>query len=282
MQRYRLLGHPLGHSLSPQIHQRLFAMEGMDADYSLMDLPPDSLKAHLPELFSLRGFNITIPYKQTILPYLDECSDGAALYGAVNTVSIENGKKIGHNTDQGGFLRTMQGHGISLKTRVCVAGAGGVGRMFAIESILHGAEVTIGVRNKSLQKAELLAAEILQKTGKAVRVCDLAKLNEPFGLLINATPVGMFPKTDASPVLRSMAAKADAIFDCIYNPRETLLLTQAKQDGVTHCIGGMEMLVWQAAIAHEIWHGSRFSTAQIDCIVQEMFQLLIEREGTPK
>ncbi len=125
---YRLIGHPLGHSMSPQIHERLFALEGRTDSYSLFPFPPDKLETQVPILRGLEGFNITIPYKQAILPFLDSLDGSAALYGAVNTVRVQDGRMTGYNTDCDGFLRTMQAHGFSLKTSVCVAGAGGVGR----------------------------------------------------------------------------------------------------------------------------------------------------------
>ena len=101
---YRLIGHPLGHSMSPQIHERLFALEGRTDSYSLFPFPPDKLETQVPILRGLEGFNITIPYKQAILPFLDSLDGSAALYGAVNTVRVQDGRMTGYNTDCDGFL----------------------------------------------------------------------------------------------------------------------------------------------------------------------------------
>ncbi len=275
---YRLIGHPLGHSMSPQIHERLFALEGRADSYTLFSFPPEELEAQIPVLRGLDGFNITIPYKQAILPYLDSLDDSAALYGAVNTVRMQGGRMTGYNTDCDGFLRTMQAHEFSLQTSVCVAGAGGVGRMFAIEAVRQGAALTIAVRDPA--KGQALAQEIGERFGCPVQVSPLDALDRPFGLIINATPVGMSPKTGVSPLPKSVVAQAGAVFDCIYNPRETRLLQDAREAGVP-AAGGMEMLVWQAAVAHEIWHGSRFSSAQIDPLVGEMNALLDQKAGRP-
>ncbi len=272
MQQYCLIGHPLGHSLSPQIHNRLFALEGRTAEYTLNAFPPEELEARLPQLRACAGFNITIPYKRAILPYLQSLDESGRIYGAVNTVAVSQGRMTGYNTDCGGFLRTMQSHQISLHTSVCVLGAGGVGRMFAIECARQGAEVSIAVRPSGREKAQEVAQEIA-RLGAQARICDIATLSEPFGLLINATPVGMFPKTGVSPVSKELVEQVDTVFDCVYNPRKTQLLLDAEDLG-KQAVGGMDMLVWQAAIAHEIWHKSRFAEEEIQKIIDEMNQLL--------
>ncbi|MEM1485211.1 shikimate dehydrogenase [Oscillospiraceae bacterium PP1C4] len=277
MEQYRLIGYPLGHSLSPQIHQKLFELEGCPACYELFSFASDQLEAHISALKQLNGFNVTIPYKRMIMPFLDELEESAQLYGAVNTVHNLNGRYIGYNTDCDGFLHTMLSHGISLDTRVCILGAGGVGRMFAIECARQGAEVVLAVRSGSLEKAQALAAEILVKTGMTVTVQDTESLDGSFGLVINATPVGMSPNIDASPVSSSFLENVDAVFDCIYNPAETLLLRDARRLG-KQTAGGMDMLVWQAAAAHEIWNGSKFDGDDITKIIEQMNAYLLQKE----
>ncbi len=278
MDSYGLIGYPLGHSLSPQIHQRLFGLEGLDRPYSLLAFPPEELPGQIGRLRQLRGFNITIPYKQALFPYLAGLDGRAAFYHSVNTVSVQNGEMTGYNTDCIGFLRTMQSHNVRLDGSVCVVGAGGVGRMFALEAAREGAQVTVAVRAASRAKGEALAEEILQKCGVRAQVAASETLDAPFSLLINATPVGMFPQVDACPVSERQIAQCAVVFDCIYNPRETLLMRRAKMLGA-QVVGGMDMLVWQAAIAHEIWHGSHFTPEQIDPITAEMEQLLAAREA---
>ncbi len=173
MEQYRLIGYPLGHSLSPQIHRKLFELESRCADYELFAFEPAEFETNLPALRALNGFNITIPYKQTIIPFLDSLEERAQLYGSVNTVHNVNGRCIGYNTDCDGFLHTMSSHGIALDTRVCILGAGGVGRMFAIECARQGADVTLAVRPGSRAKAQALAAEILQKAEARASVITL-------------------------------------------------------------------------------------------------------------
>ena len=278
MKQYALIGHPLGHSLSPQIHERLFALEGLEAAYRLDDFPPEELEERLPVLRSYAAFNVTIPYKRAILPHLAAVSESAALYGAVNAVLVgPDGRMTGDNTDCAGFLRTMQSHGFPLETEVCVVGAGGVGRMFALESARQGGRVTLAVRQSGLGKARAVAAEAREKLGAELSVRELDALEGRFGLVINATPVGMFPNVSESPLPQSFLEGVDAVFDCVYNPSETLLLRQARALGKP-AVGGMEMLVWQAAAAHESWHGTRFSAGAMGQLVREMEKLLELKE----
>ncbi|MBR7039027.1 MAG: shikimate dehydrogenase [Oscillospiraceae bacterium] len=268
MRQFTLIGHPLGHSMSPFIHERLFRLAGMDAAYSLTDIPPEGLADAVPGLRALRGFNVTIPYKTDILPFLAGMDEGAARYGSVNTVSVtEDGQLFGHNTDCAGFLHSVGE--IPAGSRVLLIGCGGVGRMMATEVYLHGAALTIVERDRA--RAEALAAELPERfseAGGTVRVCDTAP-DEPFALLMNATPVGMYPKGDACPVGEDVIARCDRVFDVIYNPTETLLMRRARALGKP-AVGGAAMLVWQAAVAEQIWNGVTFREEDIEALIREM------------
>lgn len=125
MTHYALIGHPLGHSLSPQIHRALLAAAHLEGDYRLLDIAPEDLANRLPELQMLRGFNVTIPHKQAVLSAMAELDEKAALFGAVNTVAVRDGRFYGYNTDCYGFLRSLSAAGISLAGRVLVLGTGG-------------------------------------------------------------------------------------------------------------------------------------------------------------
>lgn len=278
MKHCALIGHPLGHSLSPEIHQRLFSLGEIDATYTLDAIPPERFLDELPRVLEYDAFNVTIPYKRDILPHLDALTPEAELYGAVNCVHREaDGRLIGGNTDCGGFLRTMTENGVALDTRVCVLGAGGVGRMFAIECARQGGEVTVAVRQHGEKggngKAEALRDEIRRLFSREISVCDICEPDigeHPFELVINATPVGMFPNIGASPVPSEFLRGAKTVFDCIYNPTETLLLRQAREAGCEKILGGMPMLVYQAALAQEQWFGARFKPAALAALISEM------------
>lgn len=269
MKSLGLLGYPLGHTLSPRLHQLLAAEisgeNSLEISYDLFEIAPGEFEQKKQTLFSLDGFNVTIPYKVRILDELDEIDQTAKNHGAVNTVAVRaDGRRIGYNTDCVGFVRTMQQNGVELAGRVCVLGAGGVGRMFATECALRGCEVVIAVRKKSLAAASQVAEHIRTLCpNAAVQVQDIADISGAFDLVINATPCGMFPKVDESPVPKEFLQNVKTVFDCIYNPKETLLMRDAREMGCK-TVGGLEMLVWQAAAAQQIWFGVQFTEEQID------------------
>ncbi|MEE5992517.1 MAG: shikimate dehydrogenase [Oscillospiraceae bacterium] len=264
---YKLIGYPLGHSMSPWIHEHLFAMSGKKAEYALCEIAPESLEQAIPELQQLNGFNITIPHKVAIIPYLDELDETAQRYHSVNCVVNQDGKSIGYNTDCIGFLRSVPP--IQERDNVLLIGSGGVGRMMATEVYLREANLTIVEKNIAL--AEALKQELESPNYEnTIRVLDSAP-DEHFDLLMNATPVGMFPKVDNCPVSDEVIANCDKIFDVIYNPTETLLVKKAKAMGKI-AVGGSAMLVWQAVNAHEIWYGFDYDPHQIDELLKEMEQ----------
>mgnify|MGYP000292569958 CR=1 FL=1 len=143
MEQYTLIGHPLGHSMSPFIHERLFAMAGREASYTLTDIAPEHLEGKEPYLRSLQGFNITIPHKMAIIPIVDELDESAKRYNSVNCVANQNGKLIGYNTDCDGFTMSVKEY--PMDGKVLLIGCGGVGRMIATEALRHGANLTIGI-----------------------------------------------------------------------------------------------------------------------------------------
>ena len=155
--RYALIGHPLGHSLSPFIHARLFSLSGQDVSYTLEDLPPEELETALPALFGrVKGLNVTIPHKQAVIPYLSALKGRAELYRSVNTIALTAEGPVGYNTDAGGFLAALRDAGIPLGGRVALLGCGGVGRTFACEAALAGARIVCAVREEDLPAGEAL------------------------------------------------------------------------------------------------------------------------------
>lgn len=273
--KFAILGYPLKHTMSPPIHQRLFELAGLDADYSVIEASPEELKNHKEYLKSLQGFNVTIPHKVKIIPYLDKLDASAVRYGAVNCVSHEEGQTTGFNTDCYGFLRSLEIGGASLKGKVLQLGCGGVGRMMAIETALHGGELTIAVREGYEHETESVLNEIKSCAPQAVvHLTTLEKLNGQgvdgdFDLLINSTPVGMYPHTDGCPVSDSILEKCACVFEAIYNPIRTLLMQKAEGFG-KKTIGGMAMLVWQAVVAHEIWDHSSYKNEDIAQLIRDM------------
>ena len=272
MEQYTLIGHPLGHSMSPFIHERLFAMAGKEASYTLTDIAPEHLEGKEPFLRSLRGFNITIPHKMVVIPMVDELDESAKRYESVNCVANKNGKLIGYNTDCDGF--TMSVRDYPMDGKVLLIGCGGVGRMIATEALRHGADLTIGIIPQDQKLVEAFIQEAKAAMPDAVvRYAITAEIHEKFDVIINASPVGMYPKTDACPVPDELIDQADYFFDVIYNPTKTLFLRKALAQGKT-ARGGAAMLVLQAVRAHEIWDGDTYTQEQIDSIIAEMEQTI--------
>ncbi len=271
MEKYGLLGYPLKHTMSPPIHKRLFELDGnASAEYEVCELPPEELEGKAAYLNSLNGYNITIPYKVDIIKYLDGLDDSAKRYNSVNCVVRRDGKNIGYNTDCYGFLRSLESAGMSLSGKVLQIGCGGVGRMMAIEAALHGAELTIVSLPEFIEGAEAAKREALALAPEAsVKVITHSEIAGEFDLLINASPVGMFPKVDECPVTDEVIKSCRNVFEVIYNPAVTRLMEIAGKNGIK-AIGGMAMLVWQAAVAHEIWSGAKYNDEDIEKIIKDM------------
>lgn len=268
MSKFALTGHPLGHSMSPLIHEKLFALSGNDGEYSLLDIAPEDLPSSRTVIEEHAGMNVTIPHKQAVIALMDELGESAERYNSVNCVKNDNGRLIGYNTDCDGFLRSAEG--LPLGGEVTILGCGGVGRMIAIETALHGGNITLAVIPQDVPAAQALMAEIMQKCpGASVKIADIASLEGSRDLLINATPVGMYPKTEACAVSDSVIENSGSVFDVIYNPTETLLMKKARAMGKT-AVGGTAMLVYQAVKAHEIWYGGSFPAEAVAKIITEV------------
>ncbi|WP_303788946.1 shikimate dehydrogenase [Ruminococcus flavefaciens] len=269
MNKFALIGHPLGHSMSPLIHEKLFALSGLaDTSYELIDIAPEDIAGSRGTLEALRGLNVTIPHKQAVIPLVDELGESALRYNSVNCINNDGGRLIGYNTDCDGFLRSAEQ--LPIGGNVAILGCGGVGRMIAIEVARHGGNITLAVIPQDVKNAQLLMAEILAKSsGASVRITDISTLEGSYDLLINATPVGMYPKVDACAVSDTVIENSGSVFDVIYNPKETLLMKKARALGKT-AVGGASMLVYQAVKAHEIWYGGSFKTEDIAGIITDV------------
>ncbi len=266
--KFGLLGHPLGHSMSPFIHKELFKLAGINGDYNLYDISPQELSAKKDLLFELDGFNVTIPYKKEIIKYTDCLDDSAKRYQSVNVVKTGD-KKVGYNTDVVGFLKSVQNMGANLCGKVLMLGCGGVAQMMGCETVDAGGALTIAVRDVNGKKVKNLVELLLNTKGNAkVDVVDIKNVTGEYDLLLNATSVGMHPNINESPVGESVVANCKYLFDAIYNPKETLLAKYANMNKVK-CVTGMEMLVRQAAEAQTIWHGATFGEKDIQTLIDK-------------
>ena len=283
MKKYALIGHPLGHSLSPHIHSRLMTLAGIDGSYELLDIPPEKLADSFSELSQLDGFNATIPHKVGIIPYCSRLDSSAERFDSVNCV--KNGEeKVGYNTDVFGFTRSIDMLGASLDSKVLVIGCGGVGRMIAAEAAYSGGDVTVAVLKDFAADAEKTIAAVKERMpsaktkitvigGETLSTEDFGADMPEFGLLINASPVGMFPKTEKMPCTEDVIRKTGHVFDVVYNPNKTLLSKTAEKLGIP-AMTGMAMLVLQAAAAQEIWNGAKFDEKDLKKLISDMEALV--------
>jgi shikimate dehydrogenase len=257
-----ILGWPVGHSLSPVMHNAAFMAQGIDFSYVPLPVHPDQLSHAVQGLKSMGfvGANVTIPHKVAIMPYLDELDASAQLAGAVNTLVIKEGKCIGYNTDAQGFIQSLQGKGVSIAGKTAVImGAGGAARAVVCGLLAHGiANITIGTRNAT--KAEDFVKTIPQQ--EQLQGCNwneqvFKEAITQCHILINCTPIGMGTDREASlPVNWELINKNAVICDLIYNPPLTDLLAQGQKRGHV-VINGAGMLIEQGALAFELWTGAQ-------------------------
>lgn len=271
--RFALIGHPVAHSISPFIHQRLFELSKTPAEYSLIDIPPNKLASYLPELKKLDGYNITIPHKEKIAPLIDELSEKTRLYGCVNTVKNTGYASLGYNTDAYGFLQALNLENVNLGGNVTILGCGGAARVFCFEAALAGCKVSLAVKHQSLARASQLKADVEKATGQEICVTPLDNIPSESDLLINATPVGMPPLHRQMPVRGDQLKNCKAIFDAVYNPVETALIKAAKSNG-SKVVSGLPMLVYQAVQANEIWTNSTFDEDDIKQLLDDAKEVL--------
>ena len=239
MKRYALIGEKLGHSHSPLIHNEIFNDLGVKATYEKLEINIDELESTINLLRdgTYNGFNVTIPYKKEVIKYLDELSDEAKEIGAVNTIAKIGDKIVGFNTDYYGFKEEILFNNIDVKNKDCyILGTGGASLALNKALIDLGANTYFVSRKNNLNTISY----------------DELKNRKPF-LIVNATPVGMYPNVDASPIEREVAQKANYVVDIIFNPKRTKLLEYANSN-----MNGLFMLVGQAIKAEEIWQNKKY------------------------
>lgn len=254
LRRYALLGQPVTGSKSPLIHTTSFSFNDICASYEAFEVSPhqlgEALEAFIREGYS--GFNITIPHKEAVLAFVDELDPLAAQMGAVNTLSLEDGKIKGYNTDGPGLLAALDKNGIEIKDlSVLVLGAGGAAKGIC-HALAMGGACRIDLFNRSKDKAASLAALLRQTYGVESEAVLLESPVTEYALVINTTSVGMVPDTDAVPVAPELFRAETVFCDIVYKPHETLFLKRAKAMGA-QCVYGIEMLLFQALLSEQIW-----------------------------
>ena len=257
-----VIGDPVEHTVSPAMHNAAFKSLGIDYVYMSFKVRKNDLASAVEgaRALNIRGLNVTIPHKVEIIPLLDELDPLAEKIGAVNVIVNDEGLWKGYNTDADGFLQAMLEQGIEAEgKKIVILGAGGASR--AISFALAGRCADLTILNRTLASAAVLACEISKNFAVAVAALELDRKNlvkalEGADILVNTTSMGMNPDVDSTPVAGDLIRPRLTVVDIVYNPVKTRLLAEAEKAGA-RTVSGLNMLVWQGALAFEKWTGLR-------------------------
>ena len=273
-----VVANPIKHSISPFIHNRAFEATHTNGVYLAWEIEGTDLAETVANIrrYQMFGINLSMPYKEQVIPYLDQLSEEARLIGAVNTVVNRDGTLIGYNTDGKGFFKSLPSFKISGK-RMVLLGAGGAAKAILAQAILDGvSQVSVFVRSASIEKTRPYLEKLQNETGFKVDLFALEDVSElqaritDSDLLVNATSVGMDGVSLPIPASVLLPEKL-LVADVIYQPFETPFLKWARNQG-NHAVNGLGMLLYQAAEAFQLWTGKEMPTAQIWELLKQKYQ----------
>ena len=273
-----VVANPIKHSISPFIHNSAFEATGINGVYLAWEVEVGDLAETLANIrrYQMFGINLSMPYKEEVIPYLDELSDEVRLIGAVNTVVNQNGNLIGYNTDGKGFFKSLPSFTI-LGKKMTLLGAGGAAKAILAQAILDGvSQVSVFVRSASIEKTRPYLEKLQNETGFKVKLFALEDVQElqdnitQADLLVNATSVGMDGVSLPIPTSVLLPEKL-LVADVIYQPFETPFLNLARNQG-NQAINGLGMLLYQAAEAFQLWTGKEMPTNQIWELLKQKYQ----------
>lgn len=267
---YGVVGMPLGHSLSPVMHNAAFRELGLNAVYLAFESTNLEGTIRGGRAMGIKGLSVTIPYKSRVIPFLDRIDPMARKIGAVNTVVLEGGGLVGYNTDAAGALKALQEVTALRNKRVVILGAGGAARAIGHILVKNGGRPSI--INRSVKHGEALARDL---DGVFVPMADVKGFETD--ILINATPVGMYPDEDEFP-LDLAETKAEVVMDIVYNPLETRLLRMAKAKGAA-AVPGIKMFVFQGAEQFRLWTGLEAPLEVMENAVRHALEQTSPAEG---
>ncbi|MEJ2222660.1 MAG: shikimate dehydrogenase [Desulfobacterales bacterium] len=261
---FGLIGNPVAHSLSPVMHNQAFAASGYNGVYlAFRVIDPRTAIKGIAAL-DFKGVSVTLPHKVAVMDYLDEVDETAARIGAVNTIVNKRGRLIGYNTDCPGALEALRTRTSIKGKSVALIGAGGAARAIGFGLMAAGARVTI--LNRTRLSGERLAGDL---QAQFLPLGEWAP--DRYEVLINTTPLGMHPETDAAPIPKEELTKKMIVMDIVYNPLETRLLKEAAAGGC-RTINGLEMFVFQGAKQFELWTGQKAPVGVMRAAVLEALQ----------
>ena len=255
---FAVIGDPIDHSLSPNIHSAAFRELGLDCSYIAYRIPKGELEEGIEGLKKIKidGFNITIPHKVEMMKYLDKIDESCSIIGAVNTVVNKDGILKGYNTDMDGFLEPFKKRETNIENaKILLLGAGGAARAIVAGFAKEKAN-SITIANRTIDKAVSLS-EFAKKIGlnaKAIRIQDVWDSAKNYDIIVNATSVGL--KNEPSPISLDGIRKKTIVYDIVYMPMNTDFIKKGKENGAV-IIFGYEMLLGQAVRAFEIWHNMK-------------------------
>jgi len=278
-----LTGYPLSHSLSPTLHKAALSAIGLQGEYRLYPVAPGDMDSLADLARRIRngkidGLNVTIPHKQIIISLLDELTPSAEAIGAVNTLYMRDGRLIGHNTDAPGFLADVKEflRNTGIQKNALVLGAGGAARAVAYALLQDGWKLNMAVRQTDFNQAQALKESFGAQAGSGgIKVVlleteNLGRLGGGVNLIVNATPIGMFPETDYSAWPEGLPfPEGCAVYDLVYNPPETRLVREARAAG-RRATTGLGMLVEQAGRSFTCWTGREVARGVLFDAVEEV------------
>lgn len=273
-----VVANPIKHSISPFIHNRAFEATHTNGVYLAWEVDAAELAETVANIrrYQMYGINLSMPYKEQVIPYLDQLSEEARLIGAVNTVVNREGTLIGYNTDGKGFFKSLPSFKISGK-RMVLLGAGGAAKAILAQAILDGvSQISVFVRSASMGKTKPYLEKMQNATGFRVDLFALEDIQDlqdsitQADLLVNATSVGMDGSSQPIPTSIVLPEKL-IVADVIYQPFETPFLKWARNQG-NQSINGLGMLLYQAAEAFELWTGKEMPTDQIWELLKQKYQ----------
>ena len=273
-----VVANPIKHSISPFIHNSAFEATNTNGVYLAWEVDAAELAETVANIrrYQMYGINLSMPYKEQVIPYLDQLSEEACLIGAVNTVVNREGTLIGYNTDGKGFFKSLPSFKIS-KKRLVLLGAGGAAKAILAQAILDGvSQISVFVRSSSMEKTRPYLEKIQNATGFRVDLLALEDIQElqdsitQADLLVNATSVGMDGSSQPIPTSIVLPEKL-LVADVIYQPFETPFLKWTRNQG-NQSINGLGMLLYQAAEAFELWTGKEMPTDQIWELLKQKYQ----------
>ncbi|MCH8011285.1 MAG: shikimate dehydrogenase [Candidatus Marinimicrobia bacterium] len=255
---FAVIGNPVAHSLSPDLHNWIFKQLGIDAHYKKIETTRDGI----PDIISrlrrgqLNGINVTLPHKQEIIPYLDSVNPRAQLIHVVNCVAIQDKKLTGYNTDWFGFITALEQKKIDVKGKIClILGAGGVARSVLYSLIQYRAQKII-LASRIIKKGKTLIKSLSPFFKKTVVISisfnEIEQYISKDCVIINCTPVGMTPDSSVSPLAKQLLQKEQILIDTIYNPINTKFLMDGQALGVK-TLGGLTMFIYQGIASLELW-----------------------------